>query len=107
MVYNQQLPFTQDDCMLPRTLKEAFGKDAVLEVEEDSRHEMAIIITFILVGFLALLLWYFPNAKAEAPNISHQAPNISHIHCAHIHRHVCGMDGCRMVDIKHLCWRAV
>lgn len=59
---------------------------------------------FVLLG---LYVWLTPNAKAEAPNISRQAPNISHIHCAHIHRHVCGMDGCRMVDIKHLCWRAV
>lgn len=95
---------------IPRTRREAFGYECKLGEEEEfedieKRHAGLIWIVFC-IGFV-VALWSLTSAKAEAPNISRHAPNISHIHCTHIHRHVCGMDGCRTVDIKRLCWRAV
>ena len=80
--------------------------ERVIFHEEDARplllwHKIAIGLLLVVVA----LFWLTPEAPAKAEE--HPAAAIHPIHCAHIHRRICGLEGCRVVDIKRLCWRAI
>ncbi|MDE2097795.1 MAG: hypothetical protein KGL39_11140 [Patescibacteria group bacterium] len=63
-------------------------------------HKVALWLLLVVVA----LFWLTPDApaKAEARPASPMHP----IHCAHIHRRICGLEDCRVVDVPRLCWRS-
>lgn len=74
--------------------------------EEDTRplrlwHKVAIAL-LVLAG---LFVWLTPDAPAKS--VASPAVSVHPVHCAHVHRRICGMEDCRVVDIKRLCWRAI
>ena len=102
--YNQQMPFTRDDCMLPRTMEEAFGIGAMVtdiedeEIAPDEGNAYAITGLALMIFWLIMLLACVMPTK-DSLGASAAPMRWTHLSTIHIHQRVCDMKECKMVDV--------